>query len=460
MHTHSFSNLSASVPSGALYKNLTLNLNSGELICLTGPNGSGKSTLLRQIAQRCSKFGICSLYLPQKTSSHRGSPGKSRAFDVFKAFRTFPENGVMLLDEPTNHLDDDAFFRLLKELKKNVYPILVASHDRRLLRSADRIYHLEDGKLENYGGDYDLYIEIRSTMKQSLEMDLELSRRREKQAEHQLVTNMNRQKKRQNHAEKLNRTQKDPKALVNARRNRAERTEASLQKKQKKIVANKNAERMDIKSKQLGSGKKFQINFDRPWKQNEAYIEIRDLNFLTDEGLLWKNNLNLSLQNRIRLGITGKNGSGKSTILHSFVGERSPEIGKILIHAVRPHLIRQLREFEDSNLTVLDFLCNDIYQSEKSSIRTSLSSVGFRGDDVYKNLSCLSGGERIRLELLRASLLKPDMLLLDEPTNDLDGPARDGLAAVLKDISISLIIVSHDPEFLKESGIDEILNLD
>lgn len=157
----------------------------------------------------------------------------------------------------------------------------------------------------------------------------------------------------------------------------------------------------------------------------------------------------LELHRGDRIGLVGPNGAGKTTLLRTIAGELTPLDGALDVgRNVQPNYLAQLRDAPIPGATVLDAVLDELPIGQGEA-RSHLARFLFRGDDVFKEVSALSGGERSRLELALLFLLPANLLLLDEPTNHLDIPAREALEAFMATTDATLLIVSHDRRLLE-----------
>lgn len=453
----SFSSLSA----GALFSNLHLSLVEGRLICLTGPNGAGKTTLLSLLKEEAQRRGLhCELlfqsdsdpFESDRQTFEQASAGELRAKRIEALMRAQPD--LLLLDEPTNHLDTPSFRRLLALLRRFKGALLVVSHDRRLLREADRIAHLEAGRLEEYGGGWQLYQEQRRLEAEARLREAERLDRRAASAQRRLETSVARQVSRRNHAEAVNRTQKNPKSLVNMQRNRADHTKARLETHHKRLVHEAEASAAEAKERRLAQGRPLDL---RP--QGGSSLSSRPLITVQQLQLSRGNASSLSLTVRAdsRIAVVGPCGSGKSTLAGAILFGRNIASGEIIGQARHPFLLdQQLSLLAPFSQSVVEFFTAH-YQGPDA--RTLLAASGFPGEIQRRPVATLSGGERMRLALAMAFACKADLLLFDEPTNDLDQRAREELERALLAYKGALIVISHDMEFLEAIDIEEYVSL-
>ncbi len=444
----SFSGLSA----GSLFDNLHLSLEPNRLVCLTGPNGSGKTTLLHLLhRQAIGKHLDCRVLLQSAAVDHC-SAGEGRSEEIEELFRS--SSDLLLLDEPTNHLDSLALSRLLGLIHRFQGALLVVSHDRRLLYEADRIMHLEAGSLEVYGGGFALYQEQRRLEEAARYREAERLRRRADELQGRLRSSVARQQARRRHAETLNRTQKNPKSLVNRQRNRADRTEARIETHHKRLVRQAEEAAHRARDRRLSEGRPLDL---RPRSEALASKPLMTVHRLQlQRGIA--DRLSFTIRSDSRTGIVGPCGAGKSTLVEALLFGSHMASGEVLGRPRRPLLLDQeLSLLALPGRTVASVFAD--YCKEENN-RTILAAAGFTGKIQDREVISLSGGERMRLALAVAFAGDFDLLVLDEPTNNLDQRGREELEQALLSWRAALIVVSHDREFLETIDIREYVSLD
>ncbi|MBW7857094.1 MAG: ABC-F family ATP-binding cassette domain-containing protein [Leptonema sp. (in: Bacteria)] len=446
----SFSQLS----SGQLFHDLHIALKPSLLYCLTGPNGSGKSTLLSLIKQEADRRFLSSEILSQFDfdMSSMNSAGEHRSNCIETLIRQQPD--LLLLDEPTNHLDSTSLTRLLSLLHRFSGTLLVVSHDRRLLKEADHIFHLENAHLEQYGGNWQLYKEQRENEIEARFRESDRLDRKVILAQRKLEKNIARQDKRRNHAESINRTQKNPKSIVNMQRNKADKTKARLEILHKRFLHNAESSALEANKRRLLQDQLLNLKPKNESTSSKPLITVQQLRL--KRGNI--DSLSFTIRANSRIGITGRSGSGKSTLAEAILLGHHIKSGEIIGKAKQPLFIDQpLRILSPFDQTVATFFISHYKELDG---RTILAASGFPGMIQQRSILSLSGGERMRLALVMAFATKVDLLLLDEPTNDLDLQSREELEQALCLYQGALIVISHDTEFLESIGIEDYLNLD
>ncbi len=341
---------------------------------------------------------------------------------------------LLMLDEPTNHLDLDALEWLEEHLRRRSGSLLVASHDRAFLdATVTRVWELRDRRLTAFRGDYGAYhrqreerdaraVKETDTQAEQIERERELVQR---YRSHRKFSKMH------EHEARLER-------LVAERRD-----------------APRAGRRLTLPQTSLAGG--------GPARSGEIVVRVEDLSigYLPGRGAVDADGSAvreprvvarvpfLAAQRGDRIGIVGPNGAGKTTLLRTIAGELPPLDGSVTFgHAVQLGYLAQLRSAAIPGTTVLDAL-TDTMPVTQGEARAYLARFLFRGDDAFKEVRSLSGGERSRLELALLGIQPSNLLLLDEPTNHLDIPAREAIEAFMRDSPATLIVVSHDRRLLE-----------
>jgi len=501
-----FSQVSLAFGDRDILKNVTINLQTGSKVALTGANGAGKSTLIKVLAgltppdsgSRAVQKDCRIAYLPQSGLTHHGCTlleeadkafefgyemqrqideigsqlekgegntdvlverqaeliqklddsgwhrrdamaesvllglGFSRSdFDrdtaefsggwqmriaLAKALMQGPD--ILLLDEPTNYLDIEARSWLEQFLQNFKGGFLLVSHDRYFLDvTINEVYELFNGDLKRYPGNFSHYEKVR-------EVELKT-----------LIAAYEQQQEEINKLEDF------------IRRFGYKATKAAqAQEYQKKL---EKMERIEIPE----SLKKIHFSFPPAPHSGRLVLRLYDITKSYDGGahkVLDK--LELTLENGERLVVAGRNGAGKSTLLRIIAGQDKDFTGELV-----PGAGVQIGYFSQDNAetikgkeTILDYLEARAPLELIPKLRDMLGAFLFRGDDVYKSLDVLSGGEKSRIALLQLLLSPVNLLVLDEPTNHLDIHSKDVLLQALRDFGGTVIFVSHDRGFIEQ----------
>lgn len=325
-----------------------------------------------------------------------------------------------MLDEPTNHLDMEKLEWLEKFLKEYKGTILMVSHDRYFLdKIATKTILLENGKEKIYLGNYSYFL---------------------KEDEKRTLAEFENYKNQQKMIKKMKEPIKTLRKFGELAKNEMFFKRAkSIEKKLAKI---EQLPQVDLEQKTLLN---FKLNIDS--RSGKDVVIINNLNKNFESKNIFEN-ANLQIHYGEKIALIGKNGTGKSTLLKIIMNEDCEYTGEIKIgQSVNIGYIPQEIKFEDDNQTILNFF-EQFDNRNETEIRTSLAKYMFRGNDVFKKVSSLSGGEKVRLIL--AKLLKQNInfLILDEPTNHIDIETKELLEEAIKEYSGTVLFVSHDRYFI------------
>lgn len=322
---------------------------------------------------------------------------------------------LLLLDEPTNHLDIQAIEWLEGALRARNGALLVASHDRAFLDAViDRVWEVRAHRVTRFRGDYSAYAKQRAAADEGAERDAD-RREREIARERELIQTYRSHRK----FTKMHEHERRLAALQPVRR---ERKAATLS------IAAEGAGRGPAEPLRLSDAS---IGYREPVKAEIASVR------------------RLALRRGERIGIVGPNGAGKSTLLKTIAGLLPVLDGSVeLAGGVVPGYLAQVRAAGLHGATVLDALRTAV-PVEVSEARAHLAKFLFRGDEVEKEVTVLSGGERSRLELAILGMMPANLLLLDEPTNHLDIDACESLERFILEGERTLLVVSHDRRLLE-----------
>ena len=500
-----FSQVSLAFGDRDILKNVTINLQTGSKVALTGSNGAGKSTLIKVLAglvkpdsgSRAVQKDSRIAYLPQSGLTHHGCTLKEEADKAFefgyemqrqidaigdqlakgegntdalvlrqseliqeledsewhrrdaaaesvllglgftredfnrnteefsggwqmrialaKALMQNPD--ILLLDEPTNYLDIEARSWLENFLQNYKGGFLLVSHDRYFLDvTINEVYELFNGDLKKYPGNFSHYEKVRQVELQTLIAEYE----QQQQEINKLEDYINR---------------------FGAKATKAAQAQ-EYQKRLDKMV------RIEIPE----SLKKIHFSFPPAPHAGRLVLRLKDICKSYDGSRNVLDNLELTLENGERLVVAGRNGAGKSTLLRIIAEEDKDFTGQII-----PGAGVQIGYFSQDNAetikgkeTILEYLEERAPLELIPKLRDMLGAFLFRGDDVYKSLDVLSGGEKSRIALLQLLLSPVNLLVLDEPTNHLDIHSKDVLLKALESFGGTVVFVSHDRGFIEE----------
>jgi ATP-binding cassette, subfamily F, member 3 len=327
------------------------------------------------------------------------------------------EPDLVLLDEPTNHLDLKAIEWLENFVKGAKSAVLVVSHDRYFLDAvAGSILELEDGRLTRYPGNYSEYVTEKRAREERLARKAKANAERRAQLERFIE------------------------------RNRAKARKASQAKSKQKLL-----DRMEKIEGPNSANKNIKLDLGDTSRAGRVVLGMEDVRYAhvdSEEPLL--EDLDLVIERGERVVLLGSNGTGKSTVMRLATGELKPQRGFVRLgHNVIPAYQDQQLARLDDNKTVLEEAM-DATGLKAPETRDLLGAFLFSGEDVFKKVSSLSGGERNRLSLAEIVVSGANLLLLDEPTNNLDIPARETLEETLLGYRGTMFFISHDRYFLRK----------
>ena len=327
------------------------------------------------------------------------------------------DTDILLLDEPTNHLDLKATEWLEEYLDKFKGTVLAVSHDRWFLdRVVDRVIEIQEGKAEFYSGNYSFYV-------------VEKERR---------------------YQEKLKQYEKEQ-AKIQQLEKAAEQLRIWAYSGNDKIF--KRAQSMEKRIERMRTT-------DRPTRERKMEVRFGEREFRGDEVLTIKglsksfgqralfSGVDLEVVGGERIALLGDNGTGKSTLIKILMGEEGPDEGKIRMGpTVKIGYLPQIIHFDHPERSLLDTMLYELDCTAQTA-RNRLASFKFRGEDVFKPVSALSGGEQSRLRLCMLMDEKINLLILDEPTYHLDIQSREWIEEAVEEYEGNLLFVSHDRYFI------------
>ena len=471
-------NLSSSILGEPLFEKVSFVLPKGVHIGLVGQNGTGKSTLLKILAgEREPGEGSVHLeqerigYLPQEpvfaaddtvmsflhlpaaksmaavlksvglqeivpeTPVHQLSGGQKTRLALAQLLAEKPT--LLLLDEPTNHLDSEGVEWLETFLMNFTGGVLVVSHDRRLLdNTVTKIFELDPAthSLNEYEGGYTDYLSEREKRIERQEDAFKRQQREKKRLEEWIAL------KKQEAA-----IYDDPSKgkMIRAKERYLEREIL-----EKEIVRPKDTKKirgMDLRGETATA--KLMCRVSHVSANYDGKNVLSDVSF--------------EVRGKEKVLLSGKNGSGKTTLLKIILGTHQPRSGSVKIgEQVSVGYFAQEHEHLNMSNTVLEeFLETQEHKGEQDARRT-LGSFLFSGQDVFKKVSVLSMGERVRLVFAKLTHLQHELLILDEPTNHLDIPSREVIEEALLGFQGAVLAVSHDRYFVEKIGFERELHLE
>ena len=334
---------------------------------------------------------------------------------------------LLLLDEPTNHLDSEAIEWLELFLKQYKGTVILISHDRYFLdQVVNRIFEIHNKKLKTYNGNYSKFIEL-----SAVEKEIEQKKYEDQQKDI---------KKQEESIERL----------------KAYGREKHLKRARSKEKA---LDKVDVLDKPEVYRKKAKIEFNPTVTSGNDVLQIRDVSMGYGDRILFKD-LNLDIYRGEKVALIGANGIGKSTLFKIIMNELTPISGNIKFGTnVNVSYFHQEQKTLNLKNTIIDEIWDNNPHLTQTSIRNMLGSFLFEGEEVFKQISTLSGGERARVAILKLILSNANFLLLDEPTNHLDIDSKEVLEEALSGYTGTIFTISHDRYFLN-TVVDKVLVLD
>ncbi|KPM32617.1 ABC transporter, ATPase component [Croceitalea dokdonensis DOKDO 023] len=343
------------------------------------------------------------------------------------------KNDILLLDEPTNHLDIESIIWLEQFLKNYTGAVVIVSHDKMFLDNVtNRSIEISLGRIYDYNKPYSQYLELRSEIK---EQQLNAQKNQEKQIQQ---------------TEKL------------IEKFRAKASKASMAQS---LI--KKLDKLDRIAVDEDDNAVMNLRFPVSVTPGKVVAELEQLDKSYGEKVVLKN-INLLIERGSKTAFVGQNGQGKTTLAKILVQELDYQGRLKMGHNVQiGYFAQNQAEYLEGNKTILDTMVDAANETNRSKVRDILGSFLFRGDEVDKYVKVLSGGERNRLALAKMLLQPFNVLVMDEPTNHLDIQSKNVLKQALVNFEGTLILVSHDRDFLqgltdkvyefKDGGIKEYL---
>ena len=379
----------------------------------------GGYTYKSEIHTIFTKFGFVMDDLKKRVNEFSG--GQKTRIAFVKLLLSKPD--ILLLDEPTNHLDLETIKWLEGYVKRYPKAVVMVSHDRTFLDEVvTTIYELQQHKMKKYVGNYSAYVQMKK-----VEMERNQSAYRNQQEEIERIEGL---------IEKFR-----------YKKNKAKFAQSKI----------KFLDRMDKIELETSDTKTFHPTFKSRIKGGNQVLTIQDLAIGYDK-ILCK--INLDVLRGQRIAIIGPNGKGKSTFVKTLMEQLKPLGGSFMFgHQIEIGYFDQDMAQLHSHKNVLETIWDKYPDLNRTQVRTALGSFLFAGEDVFKDVAVLSGGEKVRLSFVDLMLQKPNLLLLDEPTNHLDILGKEAFEESLLNYDGTMLFVSHDRYFISKIA-NGILTID
>ena len=386
----------------------------------------GGYEIQEKFSKICSKFNLSEKMLGQNYNYLSG--GEKTKINLAKLLLKNPD--ILLLDEPTNHLDFESL-NFLEEFVKNYKgTILIVSHDRYFLdKVITKTILLENGIDNVYYGNYSYFI---------------------KEDERRTLAKFENYKNQQKQIEKM-------KESIKTLRKFGEIAKNEMFFKRAKSIEKK-LEKMEVLEKVDLNQRSIDLKFNIENRAGKDVIKIQNLSKRFESKIIFEN-ANMTLTYGEKVALIGKNGAGKTSLIKMILGEDLQFSGEIKLGAsIKMGYIPQNIIFENTNQTILEFFLDDNSFTETQA-RAKLAKYGFRGENVFKKIGFLSGGEKVRLLLIKLIQKDINFLILDEPTNHIDVDTRELLEEALAEYSGTVLFVSHDRYFINKLA-DRVVNIE
>lgn len=374
----------------------------------------------------CSRFYINKELLKQSYNLLSG--GEKTRVNLAKLLLTQPE--ILLLDEPTNHLDIHSLEFLEELILKYKGTVLIVSHDRYFLdKVINKTVLLENGKENIYYGNYSYFL---------------------KEDERRTLAQFENYKNQQKQIEKMK------KSILTLRKFGDLAGNEMFFKRAKNIE--KRLEKMEIIDRVDLNKKSLDLKFNIKKRSGNDVFKLENVEKKFDQKVIFKD-ANLTLNYGEKAALIGKNGSGKSTLIKMILGQDTNFQGELKLGtSIKIGYISQNIIFEDNEKTVLDYFLEGNNLSETEA-RSKLAKYGFRQENAFKRIGKLSGGEKVRIILMKLIQKDINFLILDEPTNHIDIDTREILEEALKEYKGTVLFVSHDRFFINAIA-NRVLNIE
>jgi ATP-binding cassette subfamily F protein 3 len=325
------------------------------------------------------------------------------------------QNDILLMDEPTNHLDLDSLQWLINFLNNTKCALIIVSHDKYFVNSVtNRTLEIFLNKITNFKGNYDAYLSFKEERNELLESQFELQQKKIKETEKFIE------------------------------RFRYKATKAK--QVQSRIKQLEKVELLELPSNK----KEIKIRFPDAPQSGKVNIELKGISKAFNDKVIF-DKLDFTINRKDKIAFVGPNGAGKTTLSKIIAGIMTFDSGERIIghNTLIAHYAQDVADQLNPDLDILETLMGISDKISIGGLRSLLGSFLFTGDDVFKKVGVLSGGEKSRVALAKILLTSSNLIILDEPTNHLDITSKEILQKALIDFSGSIVLISHDIDFLK-----------
>lgn len=454
-------NVSLAFAHKVCFEDFSTQIPHGSRIAIIGRNGSGKSSLLKMINSLVKPTSgeikisddVHIGYVPQLFEDATSLSGAQR-FNQALTYALSLDPNVLLLDEPTNNLDAHNRASLMRMLRSFDGTLIIVSHDVELLRTCiDTLWHIDNGRVTIFSGNYDDYMRERSSKRAAIERELSHLEKEKKETHHALMKEQDRASKSRAGGEKKVEQRKWPKAAAKLKAVQAEHTAGT---KKAEIGQKKEELSQALAALRLPEIIVPTFSITAADIGNKTLVSITDasIGYVPNQPIL--DSISLSVAAGERIALIGENASGKSTLVKAILND--PKIIRTgEWHTPKRADIGYLDQHYgtlSADETVIGTIEDLAPNWSHAEIRRHLNDFLFRkNEEVNALVSTLSGGEKVRLTLAQIAAKTPHLLILDEITNNLDLETRNHVIEVLKEYPGSMIVISHDQDFLDALGI-------
>lgn len=415
------------------------------------------------IENRCHEalqhWNLEDLNLYQKMGSLSGG----QKTKVFLAGISIHQPALLLLDEPSNHLDLAGRQLLYNFVQSASNTMIIVTHDKKMLRIPETVCELSHHGIKVFNGNYDSFLQQQKAEQDAIHQSIQNHEKTLRRARQKERETLERQQKLDSRGKNKQEKAGIAKIMMNTFKNKAENSTAKLK--------NTHAEKVDSITRQLQDLHTLLPDIDKikfgfapsPMHKGKILFTGTHINISYPERILWKESLTLQITSGERIALKGANGTGKTTLLQLILGKPLQHTGNIYTAIDHPVYIDQEYSLIRNELTVYEQAkAVDTAGLQEHEIKTKLNHFLFTKSFWDKPCSALSGGERMRLVLCCFTIISqaPDLIVLDEPTNNLDIQNVAILSAAVNAYKGTLLVVSHDEDFLRSMHITRTVDLD